>query len=543
MSLFFPAGILAAVCVESVLLGTILLFLAAKLWKTPEVSLWRALGLCLSLAMIGVVCTVAFRLATLGTDNSAAILAITLTMLVVAFALQWATAKKLLRTNRLRALAVWLSAWVPLWGTELALLAVMRFFFIETYVMPTGGMAPNVIGVHADMECPNCGCKFPVSLSDWQRQGDFRRAREELDAVCVNCREPLRIETTAEMLRGDRFILDKTGAPGRWSMVAFRKPPERTEIFLQRLVGLGGEHIELAGGEVFIDGKLLRKEPYIATDLWIPLHDTDRVPKSMHDGTPRWRPRDEKSGWHRLGSGWAVEAAGDEPQSLVFDGAITNALAYNPAWGSSQYVREHVLGDILVSCTIGSIAGVGSIRFDWAFGNSTASAEISVSGEVVIQAATSGHERARAMGHLPGPLSDGDLLAFAVRDGQAYVLNDGSLAELATLGPDDVESFAPSDENSTANCELALSAARTSLVLDRIVVHRDVYYVGAEEVRAGSLMAISDDWTLEAGEWFMMGDNSARSYDSRYFGPVQTSDLIGVARWIYWPPERWHEMQ
>ena len=26
-------------------------------------------------------------------------------------------------------------------------------------------------------------------------------------------------------------------------------------------------------------------------------------------------------------------------------------------------------------------------------------------------------------------------------------------------------------------------------------------------------------------------------------GPVQTSDLLGVARWIYWPPDRWHEMQ
>ncbi|MGH7140296.1 MAG: S26 family signal peptidase, partial [Pirellulales bacterium] len=383
----------------------------------------------------------------------------------------------------------------------------------------------------------------PVSLSDWRPRGDFRPAREELDAVCVNCREPLRIETTAEMLPGDRFILDKTAAPARWSMVAFRKPPERTEIYLQRLVGLGGEHLELARGEVFIDGKLLRKEPYIATDFWIPLHNTDRVPKRMHDGTPRWRPRDEKRGWHQLGSGWAAEAAGDEQHSLVFDGAITDALAYNPDWGSRQYVREHVLGDILVTCTIGSVAGVGSIRFDWAFGNSTASAEISVSGEVVIQAAASDHERARATGRLSGPLSDGDSLAFAVRDGQAYVLKNGSLAALATFGPDDVESFAPPDENSTANCELALSVARASLVLDRITLHRDVYYLGAEEVRAGSLGAVSDTWTLEAGEWFMMGDNSARSYDSRFFGPAQTSDLLGVARWVYWPPERWHEMQ
>ena len=119
----------------------------------------------------------------------------------------------------------------------------------------------------------------------------------------------------------------------------------------------------------------------------------------------------------------------------------------------------------------------------------------------------------------------------------------GSLAALATFGPDDIESFAPSDETSTVNCELALSATRCSLVLDRITVHRDVYYIGAEELPGAWQGAVPRAWTLEAGEWFMMGDNSARSYDSRFFGPVQTSDLLGVAKWIYWPPDRWHEMQ
>lgn len=43
---------------------------------------------------------------------------------------------------------------------------------------------------------------------------------------------------------------------------------------------------------------------------------------------------------------------------------------------------------------------------------------------------------------------------------------------------------------------------------------------------------------IPAGEYFMMGDNRLVSDDSRYWGPVPDSWIIGVAFFTYWPPDR-----
>lgn len=44
--------------------------------------------------------------------------------------------------------------------------------------------------------------------------------------------------------------------------------------------------------------------------------------------------------------------------------------------------------------------------------------------------------------------------------------------------------------------------------------------------------------TIPAGHWFMMGDNRGESDDSRFWGPVPTSWIIGGAFATYWPPDR-----
>jgi signal peptidase I len=39
-------------------------------------------------------------------------------------------------------------------------------------------------------------------------------------------------------------------------------------------------------------------------------------------------------------------------------------------------------------------------------------------------------------------------------------------------------------------------------------------------------------------EIFVMGDNRNDSYDSRYFGPIEKTEIFGKVVMIYWPPSR-----
>ena len=44
--------------------------------------------------------------------------------------------------------------------------------------------------------------------------------------------------------------------------------------------------------------------------------------------------------------------------------------------------------------------------------------------------------------------------------------------------------------------------------------------------------------TVPAGEYFMMGDNRGESDDSRLWGPIRRTWIIGNAFFTYWPPDR-----
>lgn len=55
--------------------------------------------------------------------------------------------------------------------------------------------------------------------------------------------------------------------------------------------------------------------------------------------------------------------------------------------------------------------------------------------------------------------------------------------------------------------------------------------------------AIQYPFEVPKGYYWMMGDNRTNSGDSREFGPVPDSDVIGRAMWTYWPVDKFGTLQ
>lgn len=55
---------------------------------------------------------------------------------------------------------------------------------------------------------------------------------------------------------------------------------------------------------------------------------------------------------------------------------------------------------------------------------------------------------------------------------------------------------------------------------------------------ATGLTNASQELTIPADCYFLLGDNSRNSYDSRYWGCVPRKNIRGKAVAVYWPPER-----
>ena len=50
---------------------------------------------------------------------------------------------------------------------------------------------------------------------------------------------------------------------------------------------------------------------------------------------------------------------------------------------------------------------------------------------------------------------------------------------------------------------------------------------------------ITNTWHVPKGRYFFMGDDRVHSCDSRMWGSVPKSSLIGPVLFTYWPPTSW----
>ena len=73
---------------------------------------------------------------------------------------------------------------------------------------------------------------------------------------------------------------------------------------------------------------------------------------------------------------------------------------------------------------------------------------------------------------------------------------------------------------------------------ETVEIKRGKIYINDEEIADDYAFGDTSDYekiTLADDEYFILGDNRLISKDSRYFGPVKESDLMGEAVFRIWP--------
>ena len=452
---------------------------------------------------------------------------------------------------------------------------IFRAFVVEAFVIPTGSMAPTLLGAHMRFRCPDCGWTFDVNYSsDSEDDSEDMRlpadAMPRTDIYCPNCGRLVanaarigfngidRPGTAVPVNYGDRILVLKyiylLHPPRRWDVVVFKSPddPDKAHYqqnFIKRLVGLPGEKLMVLDGNIYVwnttDTKWeIPKKPRSAQEaLWRLVYDNDYYPHEAQRPPPAFvQP------WKSDGSGWDLSRgrtfAFDNPSglgSLRFDPSansttqtLTDYLVYDTGAGPGMVRRPEAIGsnddananpvsDLKLMAFYNRISGNGALRLElarFADVDHTFTAEITPDVVRLIHRTSTGEITSWQK----------SLSELGVRGDKPINIEFANVDYRVTLRLNGQEAFEPMDYEPNVAWlmgqyregrrgprpgEAQIEAENQKCMLDHVSLWRDVYYTNrGSNLHSGTPNAPVQ---LGPGEYFVMGDNSAISKDARYW--------------------------
>ena len=454
--------------------------------------------------------------------------------------------------------------------TAFILAFVFRAFVMEAFRIPTGSMADTLKGAHFRLRCLQCGYAYDHGFVPY----DYKLPEDTVprgpvpilqQTRCPSCGYYTPAGQEVPVANGDRILVLKCiyqfADPKRWDVIVFKNPTNPTENYIKRLIGLPGDEIEIVDGDVTINGLIARKPPEVQKELWMPVYDNDFQPAN-----PKERPGFNGYPWeppfNLKGSAWKIsdenptqlqlDSPADQPKVLKYgapdvpsaNGFAANTYAYNDV---RRYSRKPECSDLMVRFYVrpaSSEGGVGIMLSDKQ--GVEYKARLDVSGQMTIAKVIDGRETILADEKAAPPSREVfTLVKFANVDHQLLFEFDGhELSFDLGRSPKRLEQ-GPSTPSPRA--EIFGSG---KLTLSHIALFRDVYYTNDSQ-SGGSRRAIEGiPFTLNADEFFVLGDNSPNSLDGRWWdepdmaskgwappraGVVPRYYLVGKALFVYWP--------
>ena len=421
------------------------------------------------------------------------------------------------------------------------LFLTLRMLAVEPFGVPTGSMAPTLIGNHRAGDCPRCG--HTVRISD---PGPGDRGDVFEDVHCPNCGKARIDLTQSRDINGDRLMVDKNvynlRAPRRWEVAVFRCPVDDSKPYVKRVVGLPGEEISIREGDVYASGELLRKGLAEVRETRLPFfHLAHAPPKGWNE---RWLldPPDADPRLPALAAG-VTRSPAPVDAAILHDGALhldasqpgqTVAVEYRhtnvdegnieatvKAWNSyngppRRASRLPAVHDFAITCDLEVLSGADGLFCCRLFDGAD-----SVALELPVGARTSGvaslvHEK-------HGGLST--TRAQGLQPGRTYRLEFSFFDRRAVVALDGRELFPPADLAAVAKRgdvtrPVKIAARGCNVVVKNLKLYQDIHYTHGSQVHVKS-------WTLKGDEYFMLGDNTTNSQDSREWQSAEANPTTG----------------
>jgi signal peptidase I len=389
-------------------------------------------------------------------------------------------------------------------------------------------MAETLLGPHYELVCPDCG--FPLVCEAGGVSAGYQ-------TVCPNCGYPLSSREAPPEIAGDRVLIDRTalvfGPPQRWQVVAFVRPGSMGEMVVKRVVGLPGETIALCGGDVYIDGRVQRKTLAEQRAVRILVHDAGFRPTLDPALPPRWQSTvGPTSGWQATPGGFSHRGStAGRIDWLVYNhwrrGATPGTTVPTPVADLSSYNQGrarrkedvHPVADLMLSVRVAEVRGGGRLWFRASDGREEFRVEIDP-GDRHFAIFREGCRPPATEDDLPMSLG-GKVFEVSLFDQQMLLAVGGRT--VAAIAYD-----RPGGESLGTPEPLAIGCQDLDVVLDDVRVYRDIYYVRPAD-RDGS-RPLERGVRLGDGEFFVLGDNSPISEDSRTWSEdwaVRADQLVG----------------
>lgn len=335
---------------------------------------------------------------------------------------------------------------------------------------------------------------------------------------------------------------------GEWVLVRYdRSPPERYEIVVARLdredepvvkrvLGLPFERVQITHGDVWIDGSILRPagtETPLVTVFDQRWHDMARVFLVAPTEMELWQRGETEWTLHAdaLAAGSGGSFARYAASSNLSDDYLD--LAHTRVEGSFPANDATVECDVLATGD-GARAALRLSEQGDVFELALARGADGTSHAVLTRTPPGG--AATELARAPVAFAAGvwHHVRFSNRDNELRADVDGRAGVVrATYDRNQLHPGDQLREGRSIGVRVAFGGEAGTFRFRGLRILRDLTYTprGAHATKDAEL--------LGSDEYFLLGDNSDHSRDSREWGPVLRSQIVGRASCVVWPPARW----